>query len=87
MGRNLLNPGPGGTALSGNAAINGNPWGLASFAPWGGGARGSSGPVGQEEGTMFAWGLLGPREERVQFSPPQNAFNACLFTAANQSSS
>jgi len=38
-------------------------------APWGGGARGSSGPVGQEEGTMFAWGAAGTPEKRGFSSP------------------
>lgn len=61
-------------------------------APRRSGARGSSGLVGQEEGTVFAWGAAGTlREGEVQLSPPQNPFSkypsACLATAANHSTS
>lgn len=74
-GRKLLSPGPGGTALSGNGAINGNPWGIASFCALGGGARGSSEPTGQEEGSSVAGeegGQLEPPEKRgLLLSPPQ----------------
>lgn len=39
-------------------------------APWGGGARGSSGPTGQKGGTWVAGvGAPEPREKGVHFSP------------------
>lgn len=54
--KKLVSPGPGGTALSGNGAINGSPWGFASFR-----ASGRRGPAlpwacGSGRGHWGAWG-------------------------------
>lgn len=72
--KKLVSPGPGGTAPSGNGAINGSPWGFASFR-----ASGRRGPAlpwacGSGRGHWGAWGgSRDPRgEEGVQFFSLRN---------------
>lgn len=60
------------------SAINGNPWGLASFCALGRRGWGSSEPTGQEEGSSVA-GEKGdswdPLEERASALPPQTPYS------------
>lgn len=71
-GRNLLSLGPGGTALSGNRAINGNPWELASFRALGRRGPGLLWACGSGRGhRVCLGGSRDPKKRGVQLSPPQ----------------
>lgn len=91
-GRNLLSLSPGGNAPSGNGAINGSPWGFASFRALG--RRGSGLPwvCGSGRGHRGAWGQLGLLRRgggSVLFAskPQLKIFPPCLVIAANHSTS
>lgn len=79
--------------LSGNLAINGNPWGLASFRAWGWRGPGLLRAWGSGRGRWGDWveGSWDPREEEHSDLPSQNTSSkyppAFLITAANHSKS